>query len=237
MHAIRRIAALAVVMLVAAPATASALTATNARIGSHPGFVRVVVEFTGGRFEINEAQALDPTPIDGAARVEVRRRGIGARAIDRSAAGVRVRVTRGSGRIVIRLSGARRAFKYLRVWGLHRPERLVLDLYRARPPSAAAEIRTGRRSCLRLTSVSPDGRAFRVAGVERQLFEASFVLRVRDRTGRVAGRRTMTARGPWSTRVSFRVGSAQLGTLEGVAASAKDGSLDCLVQIRVGLNP
>jgi hypothetical protein len=27
------------------------------------------------------------------------------------------------------------------------------------------------------------------------------------------------------------------GTLEAVAASAKDGSLDCLVQVRVGLNP
>jgi hypothetical protein len=47
----------------------------------------------------------------------------------------------------------------------------------------------------------------------------------------------MTARGAWSARVSFGVPSAQLGTLEGVAASAKDGSLDCLVQRRVGLNP
>jgi hypothetical protein len=37
--------------------------------------------------------------------------------------------------------------------------------------------------------------------------------------------------------VSYRVGTAQTGTLEAVAGSAKDGSLACLVQVRVGLNP
>jgi hypothetical protein len=47
----------------------------------------------------------------------------------------------------------------------------------------------------------------------------------------------MTARGAWSARVSYRVGTAQTGTLEAVAGSAKDGSLACLVQVRVGLNP
>jgi hypothetical protein len=38
-------------------------------------------------------------------------------------------------------------------------------------------------------------------------------------------------------RVPYRVTRAGTGTLEGVADSAKDGSLACLVQRRVGLNP
>ena len=183
-----RLAALVVLVLLAAPASASALTATNARIASHPGFVRV-------------------------------------------------RITQAASRIVIRLEGARRAFKYLRVSGLHGPERLVLDLYTARPPSRAAEIRTARGGCLTLTSVTADGRGFRVRGVERELFEGSFVLRVRDAAGRSVGRRIMTARGAWSARVSYRVSTAQTGTVEAVAQSAKDGSLACLVQVRGGLNP
>ena len=237
MSAARRIAALAVVLLVAIPASAHALTATDARVAQHPGFVRVVVDFSGGTFQVNEADATDPLPSDGTARVVVRRTGIGTLPIDRSAAGVRVRVSAGTNQLVIRLTSARRAFKYMRVSGLHGPERLVLDLYSAKPPSAAAEIRTGRRSCLRLTSVRADGRGFRVTGVENQLFEGSFVLRVRDLAGRVVGTRAMTARGRWSARVAYRVTSAQTGTVEAVAASAKDGSLDCLVQVRAGLNP
>lgn len=237
MPLLARLAALVVLVLLAAPAPASALTATNARIASHPGFVRVVVDFTGGTFRVNDADATDPIPSDGTARVDVSRAGISTLALDRSAAGVRVRITQAANRIVIRLEGARRGSKYLRVSGLHGPERLVLDLYSAKPPSRAGEIRSGRGGCLRLTGHTADGRGFRVRGVERELFEASFVLRVRDAAGRSVGRRVMTARGAWSARVSYRVGSAQTGTLEAVATSAKDGSLACLVQVRVGLNP
>lgn len=237
MHAPYRIAALAAVLFVAAPATASALTATGARIAQHPGSVRVVVDFSGGTLDVNDADATDPVPSDGTARLEVRGSGIGTLPIDRSASGVRVRVTAAAGKLVVRLTSARRAFKYLRVSGLHGPERLVLDLYSAKPPSTAAEIRTGRLSCLRLTSVTPDGRGFRVRGVEKDLFEGSFVLRVRDASGKVVGTRTMTARGAWSARVAYRVTTAGTGTVEGVAASAKDGSLACLVQVRAGLNP
>jgi hypothetical protein len=236
-RSIRRIALLAFMLLAAAPAPASALTATGARTAAHPGFVRVVVDFTGGRLEINEVQAIDPAPADGTARVEIRRSGISALPFDRSASGVRVRLSATTGRVLVRLESARRAFKYLRVSALHGPERLVLDLYSAKPPAKAAEIRTGLRSCLKLTSVSADGHGFRVRGVERDLFEASFVLRVRDATGRLVGRRVMTARGAWNARVAYRVSSVGVGTLEAVADSAKDGSLACLVQVRVGLNP
>ncbi|MEA2194904.1 MAG: Immunoglobulin-like domain of bacterial spore germination [Solirubrobacteraceae bacterium] len=237
MHAIGRLASLVVLLLLAVPGSASALTATNARIAAHPGFVRVVVDFSGGTLQVNDADATDPIPSDGTARVEVRHPGISALAVDRSAAGVRVRMSQAAGRVVIGLESARLAFKYLRVAGLHGPERLVLDLYGAKPPTRAAEIRTGRGGCLSLTSVTADGHGFRVRGVERDLFEGSFVLRVRDARGHAVGRRIMTARGAWSARVAYRVSTAGTGTLEAVAASAKDGSLACLVQVRVGLNP
>jgi immunoglobulin-like protein involved in spore germination len=199
--------------------------------------VRVVVDFSGGTLAIGAADATDALPADGTARVEVRQAGISALAIDRSAAGVRVRASQATGRVVFGLESARRAFKYLRVSGLHSPERLVLDLYSSKPPTRAAEIRSGRNGCLTLTSVSADGHGFRVRGVERDLFEASFVMRVRDAAGRVVGRRIMTARGAWNARIAYRVSAAGTGTLEAVASSAKDGSLACLVQVRVGLNP
>jgi hypothetical protein len=195
----------------------------------------VVVGFTGGTLQVGEAEAVDPVVADGTARVQVRRPGITARSVDRTGAGVRARIAGASGRTVIRLSAARQAFKYVRISALHGPERLVIDLYRSRPPARGAEIRAAPDRCLTLTSVQPDGPAFRVRGTEKDLFEGSFLVRVRDASGRVLSRRVMTARGAWSTRVSYRVSRAQAGTVEAVAASAKDGSLDCLVQVRVGL--
>jgi hypothetical protein len=126
----------------------------------------------------------------------------------------------------------------VRVSALHGPERLVIDLYRSAPPSRAAEIRSGVRSCLTLRSVQRGGRRFRVRGTELDLFEGSFLLRVRDAGGRVVGRRIVTARGAWQATVPYGgVRRAQAGTVEAVAESAKDGSLACLVQVRVALVP
>jgi immunoglobulin-like protein involved in spore germination len=238
---ILRLATLVLLALAAAPATASAaLTAVDVRFGAQPAFVRVVVEFTGGRLEINEADATDPAVRDGGARVDVRHAGIVAPARDRSGQGVRARVgLAGADLARVRLTFARGRFKYVRLWALHGPERLVIDLYRSAPPSTtAAEIRTGVNRCLTLSSVVRTGRRFRVRGVERDLFEGSFVLRVRDATGRVVGRRLATARGAWDLRVGYgAIASAQAGTVEAVAESAKDGSLACLVQVRVALVP
>ena len=235
-----RLAALALVLFAAAPASASAaLTLDDARIGGQPAYVRAVVDVTGGRAEINEAEATDAAVRDGSARVDVSHAQIVARPIDRSAQGVRVRVNLvTAGRARILLTGARGRFKYVRVSVLHGPERIVIDLYRSAPPTKAAEIRTGVRSCLRLRSVAPAVGGFRVRGVENMLFEGSFLLRVRDASGRVVGRRIATARGAWDLRVTYSgVSRAQAGTVEAVADSARDGSLACLVQVRVRLVP
>jgi hypothetical protein len=235
-----RLAALAIVVFAAAPASASAaLTLDDVRIGAQPAYVRVVVDLTGGTAEINEAEATDHAVRDGSARVDVSRAQIVAPAIDRSAQGVRARVNLvTSGRARILLTAARGRFKYVRLSVLHGPERIVIDLYRSAPPAKAAEIRTGVRSCLRLRSVAPAVNGFRVRGVENMLFEGSFLVRVRDASGRVVGRRIGTARGAWDLRVAYSgVRTAQAGTVEAVAESARDGSLACLVQVRVRLVP
>ena len=49
-------------LLLAAPSSAAALTASEVRVGARPGLVRVVVDFTGGPFELNEANVDDPSP-------------------------------------------------------------------------------------------------------------------------------------------------------------------------------
>ena len=71
-------------------------------------------------------------------------------------------------------------------------------------------------------------------GTERDLFEHSLVVRLRHRDGRIVGQQPVTAAaGRWRARL--RVGSTPrgTGTLEAVAESAKDGTLDCLVQVRL----
>ena len=236
-----RLTLLAAVVLGAAPASASAvLTASDVRIGAQPAFVRVVVDFTGGRLEFNEVNTEDPRVADGSGRVDVSKSGIRVRAgLDRTAQGVRARVTLATAnRARVQLTGAAGRFKYARVFVLHGPERLVIDLYRSAPPSSAAEIRTGVNRCLTLTSIQRTGRTFRVRGTELNVFEGSFVLRVRDARGRSIGRRIVTARGAWNQTVSYSgVTSRQAGTVEAVAEAAKDGSLACIVQRRVTLVP
>ena len=208
------------------------------RIGAQPAFVRVVVDITGGRAAFNEVEATDHVVADGGARIDISHAGIVVTPRDRTAQGVRARLSLATAnRARLQLTSESR-FKYVRVFVLHGPERVVVDLYRSKAPSPAAEIRTGFDSCLTLTGIQRIGHTFRVRGTARNLFEANFVLRVRDGLGRVLGRRIVTANGPWSQTVSYPVGtSRQAGTVEAVAESAKDGALVCIVQRRVALYP
>jgi hypothetical protein len=233
-----RLALLALVAAAALPASASAaFTASDVRIGSQPAFVRVVVDMTGGQAAFNEVDATDPSVADGSARVDITHPGIVVTPRDRTAQGVRARLSlAGANRARVQITATTVRFKYVRVFVLHGPERVVIDLYRSAPPSPSAEIRTGSNSCLTLTSIQRTGHTFRVRGTARDLFESNFVIRVRDGLGRVVGRRIVTANGPWSQTVSYTgVSGSQHGTVEAVAESAKDGSLVCIVQRRVML--
>jgi len=216
------------------------LTAHRIRIGNHPGFVRVVVDFTDGRLGSNDSEAADPDPFDGRASVDVRHRSIQAQAPARRAHGVRVRITQASNRIRVRLGVRPGRFKYLERSQLAGPQRLVLDLHKSRPPVAGAQILDAPDGCLSLDDrvVSPP--RIQASGFARFLFENSFQLVVRDRRGAVVGDRIVTvarASGAWRRSVRYDVTRSQPGTLEAVAMSARDGALDCLAQARVRLRP
>jgi hypothetical protein len=224
------------VAAVQAPA-APRLAAVSTRIGAHPAYVRVVVDFIGGRLGAEDFEAVDHAAADGSVLIRVRRRNIQADAAPARAAGVRARVLGARNRLDFRVRASAQRFKYVMVSALHAPERLVADLYRSWPPGPGAEIRTGRGGCLSLAQVVPGRRSFTVRGRELHLFEHSFLLRVRDGRGRVVGERVMTAAGRWSAVVRYRVAARQRGTVEAVADSAKDGALACIAQVGAPLAP
>ena len=213
----RAVAAAVLCALLLLPASASGranvLTATRIRAGSHPAFVRVVVDFTGGAVSFNSTNATDPNPFDGTARVQVDRPGVRSTAAPLTAFGVTTRLTAAAGHLGIRLTSSPRRFKYLGITVLHAPERVVLDLARAANPPAA---RFGRPGCLTFRSVVTGPSSIRVTGRENQLFEHSFVLRVRGPQGGIVRERVMTATGPWSATLLVG-GPRRPGTLEAVA--------------------
>jgi hypothetical protein len=234
--AVSALAATAVLAPAALPGSAP-LTATQIRIADHPGFVRVVVEFSGGQVLTGEIVASDPNPFpDGDVRLPLRRAGVRTVAPPVEAEGVAARITQGTGRIAILLSGAPRRFKYAGYRALRTPERLVIDLYDSRPPGRAATIRRAPDGCLTLRRASAADHLVRARGRERDLFEHSLIVRLRREDGRVHAQRPATAAaGRWRSRFRYPTIAAQDGTLEAVALSAKDGTLDCLVQTRVEL--
>ena len=222
------------------PAAASAaLTATQIRIGNHPAFVRVVVDFTGGTLHAKDVESPDPQPFDGRARVGVTDGGIMSVANPVAAEHVAARIVEHTGNIVLRLAFRKHRFKYLEHGVLHSPERMVVDLWKARPPTNAAEFPSAPQGgCLTIDSVTPAPGRVTANGTETDLFEHMFQADVRNKKGRVVGTRPVTATGGhWHRRVPYTVGSSQPGTFEVVDFSEQDGSLSCIAQVRVPLTP
>ena len=121
---------------------------------------------------------------------------------------------------------------------MHGPQRLLVDLYRSRPPSGAAA-RPGRpSSCLSIAQHADSGGTIHASGSAHGIFENQFMLAVRSAAGRVVGHRTVafgTTAPAWRSTVGYSVPTDQPGTLEAVALSARDGALTCLAQIGVPL--
>jgi hypothetical protein len=214
----------------AAPPTATAITVTE-----RPGLVRAAIAFTGERFLLGEIVASDPDPfVDGEVRLPLRHTGVRTVAQPASAEGITVAIAQQANRITIRLAGAPRRFKYVHYRTTGDPQRLLVDLYESAPPAPAAEIRVGAGRCLTLRRGRIEGRQLRARGRERQLFEHALAVTLRGADGRVKAQRAVqAARGRWRARFRIPALPAQQGTLEAVAFSAKDGTLDCLVQKRV----
>jgi hypothetical protein len=211
------------------------LTATGIRIADHAGRVRVVVDFSGGRVLAGHVVATDPRPFrDGRVRLPLTRPGVRTIAASERAHGVSASIGQGSGQIVIRLDATPRRFKYVAYHALHSPERLAIDLYDSGPPSPAAEIRRAPDGCLSLREFTITPRRVMASGRELNLFEHSLVVRLRRASGVVHRERAATAAARrWSTSFRYPATRRRAGTLEAVAISAKDGTLDCLTQVRV----
>jgi hypothetical protein len=229
------VAAVIACLIVPQAAAAAPLTATQIRIGDHPGFVRVVVDFSGGTVAFNELEATDPDPFgDGFVRIRLIHPGVKTTATPVRAHGVFARIAQSGGRITIRLSGEERRFKYLSYVVQHGPERVIFDLYESRPPNDDAEITRGTGGCLTFTSHSVSKTRVHAAGHERNLFEHQFQVILRRRGGRIQRQHHVAAdSGRWHTSFGYPHAARQTGTLEAVDLSAKDGTLVCLVQVRV----
>jgi hypothetical protein len=234
------LAALASALALASGAeTAAAHLAVGVRVGDHAGFVRVVVDFTDGRLQFHEVEAIDPSPFaDGRVALRVDAPGIRTRAAPVRTHGVDVAVLQAANRLVVRIAATPRRFKYMSHFVLAAPERLVVDLWKAAPPAPAAEIRRAPDRCLTLGRFAVAPSRVAASGTELNLFEHSLVVSLRGADGRIVAERPVTAaKGRWSVAFPYRVARAQPGTLEAVAESARDGALVCLVQVRVGLRP
>ncbi len=230
---------LAAVVALAPSAASAALTATQIRIGNHPAFVRVVVDFTGGTLHRNDVESPDPLPFDGRARVRVTDAGIHTSAGAVTDQRVTARIRQGSGFLVLKLSARKHRFKYLEHGVLHSPERLVVDLWKARPPRPAAEFPTAPQGgCLTIDQVTQSPGQVVVRGTESDLFEHMFQADLRNRRGTMIAMRPVTATsGNWHRTLAYGVTREQAGTLEAVDFSEQDGSLSCIAQVRVTLEP
>lgn len=247
--------AAALLALALAPRASAQLTATDLRVTGNAKVVRVIVEFGGGRLTGLERQvdAIDPAIADGRGVVRVNATGITTTlAFPVTGSGVAARVLQCPGSILIRMdTPVGRRFKFLE-YNVSVPRNvLVIDLWKATAARAATVLDDG---CLRLASWSgKDGRA-RARGLELQpLFEHGLVLSARES---LAGGSTLAQKplvategvflpdfsgyatpGRWRGGTPPIPGPPRRAMLEAWSASAKDGALECLVQVPVRIVP
>jgi hypothetical protein len=209
---------------------AMALTATGVRIGDHPAYVRVVVDFNG---KVPANQVAFDNLSDFRAVLRVAHPGIKTNTTGGTGDGVKVALQPGTQELHIAMNFASHRFKYLS-YAVVTGNRLAIDLWKSAPP------RKPSHTCSGLTLSSDwasNGREVSVRGRERGIFENQFQVVVRGENGAVLGRKSVHGPGRWATKVHYHVGRKQAGTVEAVVLSAKDGALECLAQQFVELPP
>jgi hypothetical protein len=216
------------------------LRATVVRIASHPALVRVTVRFAGGLLRSGDAEAVNPNPFGGIARMAVVHPGIATAAPDAHRFGVLAQVRKGTGRLRIALKSAPGRFKYLSYRQRRHPERVVISLYRSRPRFPAAAIPRGVNGCLAITQQAGSPGSVTAKGTANGIFENQFTLNVRNAAGAVRGTTHVsfgTTAPNWQGTVGSSVAHPQTGTLEAVDFSARDGALSCIAQVATPLAP
>ena len=219
----------AVRLAVLAVAGAVALTATGVRIGDHPAYVRVVVDFNG-TVPVNQVEFDHLWTKTAALRVALP--GITTWTSGRTGEGVAVALQPATQALQIGMSFAPRRFKYVS-YGVVTGDRLTIDLWKSAPPPGGAGF--AYRDCLRISSSHVTKGSISVSGKESGVFEHMFQVVVRGADGRVLGRRAVAHSGVWAATVHYTAAHLQAGTLEAVSLSPKDGSLECLYEKRVTL--
>jgi hypothetical protein len=245
---------LCLLVLSAASQAEAALEATDVRVQGHDAKVRVIVEFQGAPPLTGlerQVDALDRAVADGRAVVRVNATGITTSAAPASGAGVTARVAQRPGNIVVLLDAPVNRFKFVSYRASVSRNVLVIDLWRATTRRAATILDDG---CLSLTGWRGGRGAARARGLELlPLFESNLVLSLRAAG---AGDTTIALRpvtatggtflpdfsgfatpGRWRGTLPYTVSSPRRAMLEAWSASAKDGSLDCLVQVPVVIRP
>jgi len=210
-----------------------ALSATGVRIGNHPAYVRIVVDFNG---RVPARQVEFDKLTARRAFLHIAHPGIAARTSGSNADGVFVTLQPGTRALHVTAAFARSHFKYLS-YAVVTGDRLAIDLWKNWPPTTAAEIRRGAGGCLALRSWRVSSGSIAVRGAERGIFEHTFRVVVRGEHGQVLGRKTVVDGRSWATTVRYHATHRQQGTLEAVAFSSKDGALTCIAQVRVTLPP
>jgi hypothetical protein len=247
---------LALAALWAPRPAAAALTADSIQLVNRPASVRAIIHFRGGVLTglENQVDALDPDITDGRAVVRVNARGIGTTAPAAGGAGVVVQLARRPGHIVALLderSAAAGRFKFVSYRASTARNVLVIDLWKATTRRAATIRDDG---CLRITGWGDGAGRTSARGRELEpLFEHNVVLslRLEGAGGATVALKAITARegvfrrdfsgyavpGRWSGALRHSVAGPTRAMLEAWSSSAKDGSLDCLVQVPVVLKP
>ncbi len=228
----------------------AALQVESVRVTSAPATIRVFVQFTGDPPLTGlerQTDTLDPQPLDGRAVVRVNATGIrtGPAPTAAAAAGLQVRISQRPGNLVILLDSAANRLKFVSYRVSVPRNLLIIDLWRV-TTAGAARVLDDR--CLRMTRWTSLGARATARGLERvPLFEHGLVLTLRGAGGAVIAEKPLIATegtfrpdfsgystpGTWRGSMPYSVGTVRRAMLEAWSASAKDGSLDCLVQTPV----
>jgi hypothetical protein len=227
-------------------------------IAQRPALTRVVVDLpAGARLGSGESdvEATDADPADGRAVVRVTAAALSVRGADVRGAGVRVRLRPRRGGFTALVDAAPRSLKFVSYRTTGSGRRLVIDLWRNTTARSARILNDG---CLRLDAWGARVGAARARGRElTPLFEHGLVLSLRqeDNPTPIAERPLIATEGTfrpdfsgysvpgrWSGRLSFSLifpgpPVPVRAMLEAWSTSAKDGSLDCLVQTPVVIRP
>lgn len=252
---IRRAALMAAPLSVLVPLGATAAAAhkqppSTLHVGQHAAFTRVVVDLpAGATLQGGETgvEAADPSPLDGHAVVRAQTTGTLTGASEIRRAGVHVRVRGNPSGFTVLVDARSGTLKFVS-YRAPSGRRLVIDLWRNTTSGSARILSDG---CLRFDAWSATATSAEARGRElTPLFEHGLVLTLR-REGPGAttiAEKPLTATegtfrpdfsgylvpGRWSGKLTFAAAATpRRAMLEAWSASAKDGSLDCLVQTPV----